>query len=874
MSFTPIKKMMDRVRTNGNASDYELFHKLLYAGEFIAKITIAAFVALIDDDRDNHRYRCEHRLVRADGIGEWAKSISEICTGPTSQHLSPSIRDAQRVFTERVGKGKDKWQYEVVETVHEVLSDINRDTSPIEKKVRLLAWFMKFVELRNKTRGHGAPTTTKCKKLVPKLQRSIELLIANNPFFNLPWAYLHRNLSGKYRVVTLGGDESHFSELKTAAALKGEKKGENYPDGIYLWVEKPRAVSLLKSDPDTTDFFVPNGAFNGRKRTYELHSPITDDRSKGDANLYLKPPSNRPPSETEGLGELDIIGKVFTNLPAAPVGYVRRPQLEEEVRDKFINDRHSIVTLVGRGGIGKTSLALIVLHEIAKTDLYAVIVWFSARDIDLTETGPKVVKPKTLTAKDIEEEYRDLVTPLGSDFSNGNMSKHMHESPHGGPILFVFDNFETVRPPIDIYNWIDMNIRLPNKAVITTRYRDFKADFPIEVSGMEYNEAKELIEQTAKKLNIEGIVGTEQIDQVIEGSNRHPYVIKIILGEMADSREFSKPKRVLARKNDILDALFERTYSNLSPLANRIFLTLSGWRSLVPQLAVEAVLHWRNSNEDVDPEAAIDELVRMSLIERTVAEDETDFLGVPITAALFGSKKLEVSPSHELIRNDIQFLRYFGPTATINLNKGSYPRIQSIFKKISNQISEKSVSLEEMRPMLEFIAKHYHQAWLLFADLENEAGDEPENEAEYIQRFLEQSPSSEEAHKAWMRLVSLYRTMGGVDGVVGSCSAFLSAAKILEPDIDDVSRMANYVNSDREIIDGMDADQRSALLKPLASLMEKHRQSLSATDLSRLAWLYLHSGEKECARHLAELGLEKDPDNAHCQRLYERLKLE
>lgn len=867
MSFLPIQKMMDRVRTNGNASDTELFHELLYAGEFITKISVAAFVAMIEDDRDNHRYGCEHALVRADGIGEWSKTISEICTGTTAQHLSPSVTDIQRTFRERVGKGT--WQYEAVETVQEVLAGINRDAQPIQRKIRLLAWFTKFVELRNKTRGHGAPTPAKSAKLVPKLQRSIEILIGNNPLFSQPWAYLHQNLSGKYRVVALGGDQSCFSELKTAAALKGE----NYPDGVYLWIDNPRAVSLLHSDLDTNDFFVPNGGFKGERRIYELHSPITDDRRNGDANPYLAPPSDRPSSETEGLGELDAIGKVFTNLPAAPVDYVRRPQLEEEVKDKFINDRHPIVTLVGRGGIGKTSLALTVLHEIADKDRYEVIVWFSARDIDLTESGPKVVKPKTLTEKDIDEEYRDLATPLSSDSSNGTMAEHMRESPHDGPILFVFDNFETVRNPIDLYRWIDMNIRLPNKAVITTRSRDFKADFPIEVSGMEYEEAKELIEKTAAKLKIQDIVNSEKVGQLIEGSNRHPYVIKILLGEMADSGKFSKPKVVMARKDDILDALFERTYSSLTPLANRIFLTLSGWRSFVPQLAVEAVLHWRNSDEDVDPKGAVDELVRMSLIERTVAEeDRTDFLSVPITAALFGKKKLEVSPYRELIQDDIQFLQDFSPTSQDSLKKGSYPRVRSFFKKVASQISDGNISLEDRRPLLEFIAQNYYQAWLLLADLEKEAGNELEDEAVYVRRFLEERPEGLEAYMAWMRLVSIYRRMGGVGGVAGSCGAFLSAAEIEDQDIAEVSSMANYVNSNREIINEMDADQRSALLKPLAKLMEKHRDVATATDLSRLAWLYLHSGAQNLALKTAKEGLQGEPENEYCQRLVDRLE--
>jgi hypothetical protein len=171
--------------------------------------------------------------------------------------------------------------------------------------------------------------------------------------------------------------------------------------------------------------------------------------------------------------------------------------LESEVLSVLVNDRHPIVTLVGRGGIGKTSLVLSVLHEVALSERYHVIVWLSARDIDLTMSGPKVVQPKVLAERDIAEEYRSLVAaptvgPKGKISALATMAEHMRNSPIG-PTLFVFDNFETVRNPVDLFQWIDTNIRLPNKVVITSRFREFKADFPIEVFGMERKEAANAI---------------------------------------------------------------------------------------------------------------------------------------------------------------------------------------------------------------------------------------------------------------------------------------------------------------------------------------------------------------------------------------------
>jgi hypothetical protein len=857
--------MHARIRRYGSDSDSAMFTELLYAGELILKVTTGAFVAAIEDDRENRRYRLLHDLVRADGVGEWARALDEVLTGPTSQQLTASLIDARRAFTERLGKGT--WQYDAVKALHEVLAGVHEDIQPISSKVTLRAWFQMFAELRNKTRGHGALTPATCAKLVPKLEQAIQLTWANNPIFGMPWAYLHRNLSGKYNVVEVGGDQSAFGKLKSAAAATGE----NYPDGLYVWAGGYRRVELMYSDMDVSDFFLPNGAF--RNGTYELHSLISDSRLKGDASSYIAQASPRPPSETEGKGELDVEGRIFTNLPAATKGYVQRPQLEAEVRAALMNDRHPVVTLVGRGGIGKTSVALSVLHSITESDRYDVIVWFSARDIDLLMSGAKQVQPRVLTDREIAEEYRVLVGgpsegKEGKVSSTDYMAQHLRRSPLG-PTLFVFDNFETVRSPVDLFQWIDMNIRLPNKAVLTSRFREFKADYPIEVFGMERGEAEALVRQTALSLGIESIIGRKERDLIIEESNGHPYVIKIVLGEIANTGVFSKPSNLIARKEDILDALFERTYANLSPMAARIFLTLSGWRSLVPQLAVEAVL-LRHGGGDGDPEAGIDQLVRMSLIERTAATDQSDFLDVPVAAALFGRRKLEVNPSRAIIESDMRFLQDIGPTTMSGLKDGLRPRVDTFFKRAARRISSGNASLDDLRPVLEFLARGYPPAWLLLSELEQEVGGKAglKRAAEGVRRYLETQPSSLEAANAWQRLVFLYRAVGDV---IGGCSAFLKAAESNDPPLNEISAIANWLNNSPEAKDGVDLVDRKALFKPFARMMEAHLSEASATDLSRLAWLHLHSGDSRRALAVAEIGLQREPDNAHCQRLEAKL---
>jgi hypothetical protein len=69
-------------------------------------------------------------------------------------------------------------------------------------------------------------------------------------------------------------------------------------------------------------------------------------------------------------------------------------------------------------------------------------------------------------------------------------------------MLFVFDNFETVQNPIELFTFIDTYIRLPNKVLITTRHREFKGNYSVEVGGMTEHQCDELVTTTARTLGV------------------------------------------------------------------------------------------------------------------------------------------------------------------------------------------------------------------------------------------------------------------------------------------------------------------------------------------------------------------------------------
>jgi hypothetical protein len=111
-----------------------------------------------------------------------------------------------------------------------------------------------------------------------------------------------------------------------------------------------------------SDFWLPNGSFCDT--SYEAISYATGSRTYPESARYSVPATPLPPSETEGLDALDIQGTIWGNLPEVSADYVSRPRLEAEFEKILLDERHPTITLAGRGGIGKTSLALSSLHQL------------------------------------------------------------------------------------------------------------------------------------------------------------------------------------------------------------------------------------------------------------------------------------------------------------------------------------------------------------------------------------------------------------------------------------------------------------------------------------------------------------------------------
>ena len=860
MAHKLIEQLYTRCENDKQDSDFAYFWALLLTAEAMVKTIVLGLLAAVEDDTQRNRYRLIYHLVRANGVGDWSRTLEDALTGPSSHSL---IREAQwerKELTKFCAQGE--WQYEAVILLKRALDELGIEAEAVGNRTNLTRWFRVFATLRNKTRGHGATPLTRASEAAEFLFRSVDAIFREFHLFQRPWVYMRRNLSGKYRVTVVGNKSEHFDHFKKEA-------DHSLANGLYIFFDSPRLVPLIESDPELSDFFLPNGDFN--KKNFTLLSYLTDDKRSEDSTPFLAHPDVRV-SETHGHGELLPKGNCFSNVPETSRDYIQRDKLESELLTLLMDRRRPVVTLQGAGGVGKTSVTLQVIEKLYEQDRFEMIVWFSSRDIDLLPSGPRTVRPAVLSPEDIATLYSSLVLPKEKIEKRKSGRKTYFEEqlakPDGGVTLFIFDNFETVQNPVEMFDWIEEFINFPNKVLITTRLRDFRGDYPLEVHGMTEQEARILIKRTASSLGIWDLLDESRISELIKRSWGHPYVMKILLGQMAVTKRFGTIRRVVAGMDGILTALFARTFEALSPCGKRAFLTLAAWNSAVPRVALEAVLI-HSTGEVAEVEKGIETLLQYSLAEtRVTAEENQEFIGLPLAASEFGKKKLNVDILQPSVLADVQILQMFAPSLISDANLNLNIVLERFIRKLSDRI-DNGGNFDEYEPILSMVCQTYNPGWLLLARWRLERGSscDVDEAMSNIRRFLESDPTGPDAPQAWQMLARAYQRKGDSWGEV---FAYIRRAQIDSVPFYDVSNTANLLNRNYSTLEP-EYDAKRQLTEQLLNVLEKRMAEAGPDDLSRMAWLALHLGLTEKARRFAEAGLQIDGGNTHCLGIVARL---
>lgn len=868
-----LDRLKSQIETSKQLSDSDTFISLMKLGEFITKIVTLVTISALKENSQRIKYRFHHTVVSADGIGVWSQVLDNILGTAISVNLINEFNEEKNCLLKN--QTKNEWGYAVITSLYECRKVITKQPYDINVKLKLKDWFKIFSELRN-DQAHNRISLADYKFLIPHLENSLYQFIDNFILFKRPWQYNHFTSLGVLKIISINKIEE--PEASTKIDFSNQLN-----EGIYVIFENkiPIYIKLLVSDIGLNDFFVPNGRFTDKK--YELISYLSGSTLESNSNEFLIPLEELPKSETHGLAKLEYVDCVYTNLPKLDRKYIQREEIEAKLYEALIDSRKwRIVSLRGRGGIGKTSTALEVLGKLTSEERYNAIIWFSARDIDFDEFGgPTMVQPRVLTKDDIAKEYSYLVEHPNSQIKGFDYKDYFTKELQNnlfGKTLFVFDNFETVERPIEIFEWLENYIELPSKILITTRHREFSTDKPIEVEGMKFDEFERLVMVVSQELKIETLIKPKVINELFRISLGHPYVVKILLGEISNTKSTTNLNRVFENKEQILQALFERTYDSLNPLSQKAFQILCNWRSIILEIALEAIIVCNpldpNAEEEIldfDIKDAVDELKRFSFIEILNPKDDFRFINVPLAASFFGLSKIKANPNRAQIQVYTKLLQEFGASQSIAIDDGIEPRIRFFFSTVKQKINiEEDLNVKYLR-IIQFLCRRYNKAWLFLADIYEYKLNNIEKTKNCYIEYLRNEKSDEEKEAYWDRLANFYYQSGKIDYYYQTMIDKYDYKNCSLSKITDLAKGISLDIKDRRL-ERVGKNIRNEILKRLITLIEHNNEfpRISATQLGNLAWLYLHSSQFEAAKKVAKKGLAIDPNNLVCSDLFKK----
>lgn len=286
------------------------------------------------------------------------------------------------------------------------------------------------------------------------------------------------------------------------------------------------------------------------------------------------------------------------------------------------SDRPWLVSIDGIGGIGKTSLAQLVVNQIAKAEDFPRIAWVSAKQEEFRAVlGIQKVDQAALSSDQLVDELLEQLTEHGLASTPREKALQLASLLKEQPTLVVIDNLETVADYEALVPTLQ-DLANPSKFLITSRHAlsGYGDVFRLTLGELSQEKAIELLRHEATMRGIRGLSNANdetwaqfatQITDVVGG---HPLALNLVLGQLSFLPLENVLKTLKQATSQHVDEFYTYIYwqawQGLDAPARQLFLAM-------PMLfnATYDRLGHVSKLGDVDLQPALSKLIAFSLVQ-------------------------------------------------------------------------------------------------------------------------------------------------------------------------------------------------------------------------------------------------------------------
>jgi len=303
--------------------------------------------------------------------------------------------------------------------------------------------------------------------------------------------------------------------------------------------------------------------------------------------------------------------EILHNLPPRPffVGRQREIRLLHEYLSP--DERVALISIDGIGGIGKTTLALEVAHQLVEEQAFEAIVWATAKRRSLGALGITEESPDFTSFDELLGIIARVLRKPSSDAKSSIIRQVLLESRS----LIVVDNFETVQDA-KVFQFL-RKIPGNTKALVTNRHRPAaqirSGELVLPLRGLEREDGLVLLRRAGRMIPPPlSDVDESLLEKIYERAHGNPLAMEWFVAQIERGQSVQRVLQRLGqpKANDLYRFIFEDSYTALSEEAKQALWAIAA----IDSPAVEDQICYVAELAPGEFERVVDDLIGTSLV--------------------------------------------------------------------------------------------------------------------------------------------------------------------------------------------------------------------------------------------------------------------